>query len=201
MRICLNSDRGCTEADYTNNCLDHNFGPLWKLDLLRYASTAAWQSSAGSVRWPMMADSKEGIASLSTLPAGEASSAGAAILMCPPQQANTWMQMRIGLPQGSPVTLDTFTIGYKCRFTAHVGLTPEAPAGASVKFSFGTVKDGAATYFPPVTVTSGNKPEPYSADLGKLAGEEVEFVLRAEASAPLKQGCAAWIEPVIVQEY
>jgi hypothetical protein len=201
MRICVNADRSCPEADYQNNCFDHNFGPLWKLDLLRYASTADWQSSSGNLKWPMLADSREGLVNLSSLPVGDASGAASAMLLCPPQQADAWMQMRIGLPQGSPVTLDTFTIGYKCKFTAHVGLTPAAPAGASVKFSFGTVKDGVATYFPPVTVNSGSKTELYSADLGKLAGEEVEFVLRAEASAPLRQGCAAWIEPVIVQEY
>jgi len=200
IRICANADRACVETNSSNNCFDYNFGPLFNLNLLRFAGTAAWRSSSGELKWPIFKDSYHGYAGLADAQMNSGGSQPNSLLLCPPQANNAWIQGRIGVPRGTPVKPAPISIPRKCRFTARVGLTTDTPTGVSVKFTLGTVKNGETTFFPSVTLNNRSKTETYEADLSKLAGQEVEFVLRAEASAPLQQGCAAWIEPTIIQE-
>ena len=200
IRICANADRACGETDTSNNCFDYNFGPLSNLNLLRFAGTATWQSSSGELKWPIFKDSYHGYAGLADARMNSGGSQPESLLLCPPQANNAWIQGRFGVPRGTTVKSAPLSIPRKCRFTARVGLTGETPNGVTVKFTLGAVNNGETTFFPSVTLNNRGKTEPYEVDLSKLAGQEVEFVLRAEASAPLQQGCAAWIEPTIIQE-
>ena len=62
------------------------------------------------------------------------------------------------------------------------------------------VKQGnTIDFFAPVTVNSKSKLEHYEVDLSKLAGKQVEFVVRVESGGTLQQGSAAWIDPVLIQ--
>ncbi|MGA2367543.1 MAG: CARDB domain-containing protein [Dehalococcoidia bacterium] len=200
MRICANGDGSCPEADYTNNCLDHNFGPLLNVNLLQYSSSAQWQSSAASLSWPMYTGSEDGWAHISTAQIKSGLSYPNALLMEPPASSGSWIQGMLGVPVDNPKELLPFTIPHDCKFSANVGLTVDTPEAANVKFILGTSQGGAINYFPPVTVNSGGELANYSIDLSGLAGQKVLFILRVESGGPLPEGSAAWIEPVISQQ-
>jgi hypothetical protein len=122
------------------------------------------------------------------------------LIMTLPLSANSWMQARLGLPQGNPVVLQPFTIPHKCKLSAEVGLTLDAPDAATVKFIIGTAQGSDITYYPPVIINTIGKPEIYEVDLSKLAGKQVQFVFRVESGEPLQQGSAVWIDPTLTQE-
>jgi hypothetical protein len=200
IRICANGDGSCPEADYTNNCYEHNFGPLMNINLVQYSGNAQWQSSAGSLSWPMYASGAEGWAQISTAQIKSSLSYPSALLMTPPNSTGSWIQGAFGVPMGSPAELRPFTVPHGCKFSANVGLTVDAPAAASVKFILGTSQGGVINYFPPLTVNSGGQLATYTVDLSGLAGQKVLVILRVESGGPLPEGSAAWIEPVISQQ-
>ncbi len=200
MRICVNADSTCPESDMANNCMEHNFGPLLEVHLAHYAGPAQWQSNTGTLSSPMMRDSKGGWAQLGSAQMDNGESDPNSVIMTLPVSANSWMQARMGLPQGNPVVLQPFTIPHKCKLSAEVGLTPDAPAAATVKFIIGTAQGSDITYYPPVIINTIGKPEIYEVDLSKLAGKQVQFIFRVESSEPLQQGSAVWIDPTLTQE-
>jgi hypothetical protein len=197
MRVCANADRSCPEADYSNNCMEHNFGPLLNFNLLQNTANAQWQSSSDSTGWLMSTGSA---VQLGTAQIKSDLSYQNALLMRPPASGHSWIQGTFGVPLGAPVELRPFTIPHDCKFSANVGLTVEAPAAAQVRFILGTSQGGTINYFPPVTVNSGGGLAPYVVDLSGLAGQKVLFILRVESDGPLPEGSAAWIEPVISQQ-
>ena len=197
MRVCANADRSCPEADYTNNCFEHNFGPLLNFDLLQFAANAQWQSSSDSTSWLMYTGSE---VKIGTAQVKSDLSYQNALLMRPPVSGSSWIQGTFGVPLGAPVELRPFTIPHDCKFNAYVGLTVDAPAAAQVRFILGTSQGGTTNYFPPVTVNSGGQFSAYTVDLSGLAGQKVLFILRVESDGPLPEGSAAWVEPVISQQ-
>lgn len=199
IRICVNAEATCIESDATNNCLEHNFGPLLHINLLRYTYNARWQSENTTLKWPILKDSKAGLASISTAQLGNGESYPEALLVSPPPEGG-WIQGTFGLSRGTPPALEPFYIPHKCKLTYKLGLTGDTRAPAGVKFMVGTMQGGEITYFTPVTIDSVNKIEAYEVDLGKLAGKKVNFVFRVESGGPWQQGSAAWIEPVLTQE-
>jgi hypothetical protein len=199
IRVCANGDGSCPETDYTNNCLEHNFGPLMNVNLLQYSANAQWQSSAGLLSWPMFASVEHGWAQISTAQIKSGLSYPNALLMTPPASSGSWIQGTFGVPIGSPAELRPFTVPHGCKFSANVGLTADAPEDSNVKFTFGTSQGGTVKYFPPVTVNSGQLAT-YTVDLSGLAGQKVLFILRVESGSPLPQGSAVWIEPVLSQQ-
>jgi hypothetical protein len=200
MRICVNGDSACPEFNVANNCMEHNFGPLLEVHLGHYAGAAQWQSSTGALSWPMTRDSKGGWAQSGSAEMDNGESDPNSVIMTLPVSANSWMQARLGIPQGLPVVLQPFTIPHKCKLSAGVGLTLDAPATATVKFIVGTAQGSDITYYPPVIINTSGKPEIYEVDLSKLAGKQVQFIFRVESSEPLQQGSAVWIDPTLTQE-
>jgi len=199
IRICVNADAACKESDETNNCLEHNFGPLLNINLLRYAYNALWQSENITLKWPILKDSNAGLACISTAQLGNGESYPEALLVSTPPEGG-WIQGTFGLIRGTPPVLEPFYIPHKCKLTYKLGLTRDTRAPAGVKFMVGTMQGSEITYFTPVTMDSANKIEAYEVDLGKLAGKKVNFVFRVESGGPWQQGSAAWIEPVLTQE-
>ena len=198
IRICANADVACVESDNSNNCLEHNFGPLLSVKLAHYAHTAQWKTDTAMLKWPIFKDSNDGSAYISTaLVAG--GSYPEALLTSPPP-AGGWIQGTFGLLRGSPPALQPFYIPHKCKFTCKMGLTYDVKTPASAKFLLGTMQGNEVTYFPPVTIDSKDKVEAYEVDLSKFAGKEVKFIFRVESGGPWQQGSAAWIEPVLTQE-
>lgn len=200
MLVCVNGDSAFPESDVTNNCMEHNFGPLLDVKLNRYVSAAQWQSSIGALSWPMIKDSKGGWAQVAATQMNDGESYPDSIIMTLPINANSWMQASIGLPQGYPVLLQPFTIPHKSKLSARVGLTRDAPVSANVKFILGTAQGSDITYYPPVIINTEGTLEKYEVDLSKLAGKQVQFIFRVESSEPLQQGSAVWIDPSFTQE-
>jgi hypothetical protein len=199
MRICANADAACVESDDINNCLEHNFGTLLNINLVRHAHNARWQSENITLKWPIPGDSDSGLACIATAQLGNGESYSDALLMSPPPVGG-WIQGTFGLIQGTPPALVPFYIPHKCKLTCKLGLTHNTQASAGVKFMLGTMQGSEITYFPPVAIDSSNKTEAYEVDLSKLAGKKVNFVFRVESGGPWQQGSAAWIEPVLIQE-
>ena len=199
IRLCANGDAACVESDETNNCLEHNFGPLLSINLAHYAHNARWQSENITLNWPILKDSTTGMACISTALLGNGENYQEALLVAPPV-AGGWIQGTFGLLSGTPEALEPFYIPHKCKFTCKLGLTGDTRAPAGAKFMLGTMQGNEITYFPPVTIDSSDKIEAFNVDLGKLAGKKVYFVFRVESGGPWQQGSAAWIEPVLTQE-
>jgi hypothetical protein len=201
MRVCLNGSQTCLETDNSNNCMEHNFGPLWNLHLEHYAYTAQWLCSTGALKWPMLRDNSGGWAQIASAQVDGSGIYPDSLLMSPPQSVKSWMEARIGLPLDQQGGLQPFYIPHKCKISAKVGLSREVPDASIVKFTIGTMQGREVTYYPPVTIDAKGKLVPYEIDLSRLTGKQVLFVLRVESSGPLQQGSAVWIDPTITQEW
>lgn len=199
IRICVNADSACIESDENNNCLEHNFGTLMSINLVRYAHSASWQSENTTLKWPILKDSNAGMAGIYTAQLGNGEGYADALLVSPPPSGG-WIQGTFGPMQGTPPALVPFYIPHKCKLTCKLGLTRDTRATGGVKFMLGTIQGSEITYFPSVTIDSASKIGAYEVDLSKFAGKKIYFVLRVESGGPWQQGSAAWIEPVITQE-
>jgi hypothetical protein len=199
MRICVNAEDACAENDTTNNCIEHNFGPLLNVNLAGFVSTAKWQSSTASLRWPLLRDSKDGTASTGTIQ-GNNWTYPQAVLMSPPAGGG-WIQGTFGLIKGTPPAPAPFHIPHKCKFSGKIGLTRDAPVSIGAKFLLGVVQDGQTTYSTPVTIDTPGIIQAYEVDLARFAGKTAFLILRVESGGPWQQGSAAWIEPALIQEY
>lgn len=200
MRICLDGPNACAESSKDNNCMDHNYGPLLNINLVRYANSAQWQSSTNQLKWPMFRDGYDGWATVAPAQVENGGGYPDALIMVPPPIKNGWIQGTFGIANGSPVTVLPVIIPHKCKFSAKVGLTRDAPSTTSIKFTLGTAQGDEINFFPSVTVESKGKLENYEIDLSKLAGKHVKFIFKVESGQPLQQGNAVWIEPVLTQE-
>lgn len=190
--LCADGDNACVESKKDNNCFEHNYGMLTKLNFCRYASTAQWECSSGHLKWPMYKGSKEGWVTIS--------SSADVLQMCPPAEKNGWVQGIFGISSGNPPVLKPITIPHKSSFSARVGLTHEVPASSNVIFSFGIVRDSQISFFQPITITGGDKTENYQIDFSEFADQQVKFIFRVESDGPIQPGSATWAEPFLIQE-
>ena len=199
IRICVNSDASCVENDLSNNCLEQNFGPLLRIDFPRLAGAAQWQSVNATLKWPVFGDRKDGMATVASAHMAGGGNYPDSLLMAPPP-AGGWIQGIFSLHYGTPPISQPFLIPHKGKFTSKVGITQDTAAPGGARFRLGIRQGNEISYFPPVTINSVDKIEVYEVDLGKLAGQKVEFVFRVESDGPWRQGSAAWIDPALIQE-
>lgn len=199
MRICLNQPASCEESNSENNCLDHNFGPLLTINLLRFVAKAQWQNNLGALQWPITKTGTGGWAVIGTA-VTQNGSFNNAVLLNPGIDKNGWIQAVIGIPHGTPEVIKPFTIPYKSRLCCKIALSNDAPEGATARFMIGTRQGDKVEFQPPVNIKSKGKPENYEVDFSKLAGKQVEFVVRVESGGTLQQGSVAWIDPVLIQD-
>lgn len=199
MRICLNQPSACEEVTTANNCFEHNYGPLLKINLMRYIGSADWKNNSGQLKWPMVQDDRNGWATMGTAHMKDGSYPGA-LLIYPGTVSGGWMQATIGIPHGSPAILQPFIVPYKSKLACTAGITNDAPEAASATFMLGVKQGDTVDFFSPITVNSKGKLENFDVDLSKLAGKQVEFVFRVEPGGTLQQGSVAWIDPVLSQE-
>jgi hypothetical protein len=199
IRICVNGDESCAENDLSNNCLDHNFGPLLKVDFARQAATAEWRSVNSTLEWPILWDSKDGMARLASAHIAGGGDYPGSLLMSPPP-AGGWIQGIFSHRYGTPSVSQPFLIPHKSRFTSKVGITYDTDAPGGARFILGIRQGNETNYFPAVTIDSVDKIEAYEVDLGNLAGQKVEFIFRVESDGPWRKGSAAWIDPALIQE-
>jgi len=199
IRICVNGEGSCLENDQSNNCLEHNFGPLLKVDFSHLAAAAQWQSVNSALKWPALGDSKDGMAYLAAARMSGGGIYPDSLLMAPPP-AGGWLQGIFSLQYGTPPTSQLFLIPHKGKFTSKVGITQDTTAPGGARFSLGIKQGDEINYFPAVTIDSIDRIENYEVDLSKLAGQKVEFIFRVESDGPWRQGSAAWIEPALIQD-
>jgi hypothetical protein len=199
IRICVNGDGSCVENDQSDDCLEHNFGPLLKIDFPHLASAAQWQSVNANLKWPVTGDVKDGMANVAFARIARGGNYPDSLLMAPPP-AGGWIQGIFSLHYGAPPTSQPLLIPRKGRFTSKVGITQDTVVPGGVRFKLGIRQGNEISYFPPVTIDSVDRIENYDVDLGKLAGQKVEFIFRVESDGPWKQGSAVWIDPAIIQE-
>jgi hypothetical protein len=118
IRICANAEAACAESSETNNCLEHNFGTLLNINLVRYAHIARWQSGEIALKWPILKDSTTGLACISTAQLGNGESYAETLLMSPPPAGGS-IQGTFGLMRGTPPSFEPFYILFDvmlCRF-------------------------------------------------------------------------------------
>lgn len=199
MRICLNDPLACEETSLDDNCMEHNFGPLLNLNLVRYAASAEWVNNDGPLTLPVNKDYKTGWVTFGTAYL-ETGTYPSALLIVPGTNSGNWVQGSMGIPEGYPVSLKPFTIPHKGKVSSKVGLTADAPDNASVKLALGVKQGNDIEFFDPIVVTGKTKLQDYEVDLSILAGRQVQFVFRIEAGETLQQGSVAWIDPVFYQE-
>lgn len=199
MRICLNQPASCEESNTENNCFDHNFGPLLTINLMRFVAKAQWQNNLGALQWPITKTGTGGWAVIGTA-VTQNGSFNNALLLNPGIDKQGWIQAVIGIPHGTPEILKPFTIPYKSRLCCKIALSSDAPEGAAAKFMLGTRQGDKVEFQAPVTIKAKGKLENYEFDCSKLAGKQVEFVVRVESEGTLQQGSVAWIDPVLVQD-
>ena len=199
IRICVNGEGSCRENDLSNDCLEHNFGPLLKIDFSHLADTAQWRTDNATLSWPVSGDRKDGLSYVATAHMAGGDTYPDSIIMAPPI-AGGWVQGVFSLQNGTPPVSQPILIPYKAKFMCKMGITQDSAASGAIKFILGIRQGNETSYYPPVTIDSINKTEAYEVDLSKLAGQRVEFVFRVESDGPWRQGSAAWINPALIQE-
>ena len=199
MRVCVNSNESCVESDWSNNCLEQNFGSLLKIEFSHLASVAQWQSETSDLKWPTLVDREDGMVCVASAHMAGGVNYLNSLLMTPPL-AGGWIEGVFSQQYGTPPTSQPFLIPHKGKFISKVGLTQDTAAPGGARFMLGVRQGGETSYYPPVTVDSIDRIVSYEVDLGKLAGQKVEFVFRVESDGPWRQGSAAWIEPALIQE-
>jgi len=199
IRICLNGDGSCIESNPLNNCMEHNFGPLLTIDFSNLANTALWQSNGSSLKWPVLWDSTEGMARVSSARMAVGGTYPDSLLMTPPPTGG-WIQGIFSYQFGTPPESYPILIPHKGRFTSKVGITQDTVAPGGARFLLGIKQGNEITYFPAMTIDSVDKLEAYEVDLSTLAGQKVDFVFRVESDGPWRKGSAAWIDPALIQE-
>jgi hypothetical protein len=173
--------------------MEQNFGPLLRIDFYRLAAMAQWRSTNTALKWPVLGDSKDGLACVASARMAGGSSYPNSLLMAPPP-AGGWIQGTFSL-QSQPLL-----IPHKGKFSSKVGVTQDTSAPGGARFILGIKRDGEISYYPAVTIDSVDRIENYEVDLSELAGQKVEFIFRVESDGPWKKGSAAWIEPALIQQ-
>ncbi len=199
VRVCADAVNAVDENNKDNNCLTKSWGQKFTYDFLQNANLAEWRSSAAAIKWPKFAGSQDGAAYME----------GTALIMCPEQITNGWVQGRFAnyyyetVQGGTDIKRSSLIeVPANARFSAEVGFNPSTAASTDgVGIALGYVDEfGSIVLFPKMELSPGDKSRAYTVDLSPLAGEKTEFVLRVEAKGSPEGDCVRWTEPKIVQE-
>jgi hypothetical protein len=195
VKVCANAEDSIEESDKGNNCLTKNWGQTFTYDFVQNAHLAEWRSGAAVITWPKFAGNQPGAAYLE----------GNALIMCPEQVSNGWIQGRFADFYYNPGTKTTrsslLEVPENARFTAQVGFKTGATSTDGVVIALGYLDEaGGIVLFPKIELYPGDKSRAYTIDLSNLAGKQTEFILRVEAKGTPEGDCVRWVEPKIVQE-
>jgi hypothetical protein len=195
VKVCADAEDRIEESDKGNNCLTKNWGQTFTYDFVQNAHLAEWRSGAAVITWPKFAGNQPGAAYLE----------GNALIMCPEQVSNGWIQGRFADFYYNPGTKTTrsslLEVPENARFTAQVGFKTGATSTDGVVIALGYLDEaGGIVLFPKIELYPGDKSRAYTIDLSNLAGKQTEFILRVEAKGTPEGDCVRWVEPKIVQE-
>jgi len=195
VKVCADAGNVIDENNKDNNCLTKSWGQKFTYDFLQNANLAEWRSGAAVIKWPKFAGNQEGAAYME----------GTALVMCPEQVSNGWIQGKFADFYYNPGTKTTrsslIEVPENARFSAEVGFKSGATSTDGVGVALGYVDEaGGIVLFPKMELYPGDKSRAYTVDLSSLAGKKTEFVLRVEARGSPEGDCVRWMEPKIVQE-
>jgi hypothetical protein len=195
VKVCADAGNVIDESDKDNNCLTKNWGQTFTYDFVQNAHLAEWRSGAAVITWPKFAGNQVGAAYIE----------GTALIMCPEQVSNGWIQGRFADFYYDTLTKTTHSslleVPENARFTAEVDFKSGAISTDGVGIALGYLDEaGGIVLFPKMELYPGDKSRAYTIDLSSLAGKETEFVLRVEAKNSPEGDCVRWVEPKIVQE-
>lgn len=203
VKVCADAKNTIDESDEDNNCGNIIFGQMFSYDFIRKAHLATWKSSAGELRWPMIATSKKGAAVAGGFLLEDGESYSNSLGMYPEQVSNGWIQGRFGsyYVQYGETRSKEISIPEQAKFTAKVGFKKGATATDGVTVAFGYVNAaGSIEYFKKMDVYYDEVVDSYEVDLSSMAGEKAEFVLWVESKGSGEQDLLVWVEPQIIQE-
>jgi hypothetical protein len=195
VRVCADAGNGIEESDKDNNCLTKIWGQTFTYDFVQNAHLAEWRSSAAIVTWPKFAGNQQGAAYVD----------GNAVIMCPEQVSNGWIQGRFASYYYNPSTRTTrgslIEVPENAKFTAKVGFKSGSASINGAGIALGYLDEaGGVVLFPKMNLYPGDSSRVYTVDLSDMAGKKTEFILRVEAKDSPEGDCVRWVEPKIVQE-
>jgi hypothetical protein len=195
VKVCADAGNGIEESDKDNNCLTKIWGQTFTYDFVQNAHLAEWRSSAAIVTWPKFVGNQQGAAYVD----------GNAVIMCPEQVSNGWIQGRFASYYYNPSTQTTrgslIEVPENAKFTAKVGFKSGSASINGAGIALGYLDEaGGVVLFPKMNLYPGDSSRVYTVDLSDMAGKKTEFILRVEAKDSPEGDCVRWVEPKIVQE-
>jgi hypothetical protein len=159
---------------------------------VKNAHLAKWKSSAGDLKWPMVASDSKGAAYVQSN----------TVVMCPEAVSNGWIMGRFGdyYSEFGETRSRELVVPKYARFTAKVGFKSDTSTdGVGIALGY-LDATGSVVLFPKMDVYSDGTLRVYEIDLGDLADEKTEFILWVEAKDSPVGDCVMWVEPKIIQE-
>jgi len=195
VRVCADVENAVEESDEGNNCTTKIWGLTFTYDFVQNAHLAEWRSSTAIVTWPKFAGNQQGAAYVE----------GDALIMCPEQVSNGWIQGRFASYYYNPSTKTTrgslLEVPENAKFTAKVGFKSGSTSIDGAGIALGYLDEaGGVVLFPKMYLYPGDSSRVYTVDLSYLAGKKTEFILWVEAKDSPVGDCVRWVEPKIVQE-
>jgi hypothetical protein len=192
VKVCADTKNEIEESNKDNNCTTVIWGATFTYDFVKNAHLAKWRSSAGDLKWPMAPSDSKGAAFLLYN----------ALVMCPEQASNGWIQGRFAdyyTEYGGTRSREIVVPEY-ARFTAKVGFNESNAStnGATVALGY-LDANGSVVLFQKMDIYGDGTLRDYEIDLSGLAGKKTEFILWVEAKGSPVGGCIKWVEPKIVQ--
>ncbi len=194
VKACADINSSVEESNEDNNCLKKVWGETFTYDFVKNAHFARWRSSAGDLKWPMVATNK-----------GAAYLLYDTLVMCPEAVSNGWIMGRFAEYYvkyfGQETTSREITVPENARFTCKVGFRPGDVSSDGVRVALGYLDaTGSLVLFAKMDVYSDGIMHDYEVDLSGLAGFKTEFILWVEAKDSPQGDCVCWAEPKIVQK-
>jgi hypothetical protein len=193
VKVCADAENDIEESDKSNNCLIKIWGQTFTYDFVENAHLAEWRSSAGDLKWPMVASDSKGAAYV----------LNDRVVMCPQQVSNGWIMGRFAdfYSELGETRSRELVVPKYAKFTAKVGFKQSDLSTDGVRVALGYLDaTGSVVLFPKIDVYSDGTLRVYEIDLSDIANEKTEFILWVEAKDSPVGDCVSWVEPKIVQE-
>ena len=201
--MCADTDNAVQEGNEGNNCQRLLWGTAFGYDFVKNAHLAEWRSGAGQLKWPMVAGDTRGAAFLGHSALEDGKTYVNALATYPRQASGGSIQGRFGevYSKYRETRIGEIEMPANAKFTAMVGFKEGATATDGVAVAFGYVDpSGSVIILKRLNVYYDGVLDVVEVDLGSIAGEEVYFILRVEASGSYEQDWLVWVDPKVIQE-
>jgi hypothetical protein len=206
LKVCGDVENTIDESNENNNCKSIIMGQEFVYSFYEKAHLAHWVTGAGKLVWPVPESDTGGAAFTTEAKVLEDNQAHGRILATYPQQAPSgWISGTFAdfytndLRQAASRLL---VMPKHCKFTADVGFTREAAAGARVKFVFSVLDQGGMPlYVKEIVAEREGSLNSFNEDLSALAGATCTMVLRIESQGTPGGNLAVWSDPLLTQKW